>query len=45
MVPQAHFALADLIADAVRFNYELVGLDEEAVELVSDVLGDCSYRQ
>lgn len=36
---------AGVIADAVRFNYALVELDEEAVEPVPDVLEDCSYGE
>lgn len=38
---ETQFALACVTMDVTRFNHVLVGLDEEAIELVSDVLDDC----
>lgn len=37
------FALAGVTSDAIRFNHALVGLDEESIGLVFDVLEQGSY--
>lgn len=42
---EAQFALVSTTAEAVRFSYVLVGLGEEAVELVCNVLEGCSYTR
>lgn len=37
--------LSVIRTDATHFNYALMGLDEETIELVTDVLKDCSYAR
>ena len=42
---EAQFQMSGITSDATRFNYAVVGLDEESILLVSDVVKSTSYVQ
>ncbi|CAD7089103.1 unnamed protein product [Hermetia illucens] len=42
---EAQFQMPGITSDATRFNYAVVGLDEESILLVSDVAKSASYTQ
>lgn len=39
---EAQFALAVITTDVTRYTHALVGLDEDSIGLVADVLEECS---